>query len=126
MDKKEWEAIASRAESLVALFEKDKDEMVKMYLTDSDTLANKLIAKMNLTREQKLILDDLVDILVCESYRAVLYALDGCNSIGGIQQAYKIYTEDGSLVSDGGYISGAIGDLEALEDRNTKKKEGKI
>ena len=126
MDKKEWEAILERAEKLVALFEKDKDEMVKMYLTENKTLGSHLIKQLKLTKEQRPIFEDIVDLLLCETYRTVLYAIDGSASIGGVQQMYKLYDQEDNLISDCGYLEGAIGNLEAFEDRYTKRKEGKI
>jgi hypothetical protein len=42
--------------------------------------------------------------VLTDTFYTLLLGLDGSASIGGIQQTYKIYGEDGKLISDCGEI----------------------
>ena len=45
-----------------------------------------------------------VNVKIKEMFYSVLLGLDGEHSIGNIQQTYKIYDQEGSLISDCGEL----------------------
>ena len=49
-------------------------------------------------------LKEVIDTLLTDVFYSVLLGLDGENSIGNTQQTYKIYDEDGNLISDCGEL----------------------
>ncbi len=73
---------------------------------DNDTAVAGYVRSMKLSPEQKVNFDKAIDQLLTDTFYTLLLGLDGCASIGGVQQTYKIYDEGGNLISD-------CGDLEA-------------
>ena len=63
------------------------------------------IEKLNFLKscfEEKL--KEVIDTLLTDVFYTVLLGLDGESSIGDTQQTYKIYDEEGSLISDCGEL----------------------
>jgi hypothetical protein len=90
-----------------------KEEMLKMYFSDDPNnphkaFCNILISKLDLPKEKKDLLYEIIDTALTDTFYTLLLALDGCAAIGssGMQQMYKIITEDDVLISE-------CGDLEA-------------
>ena len=65
---------------------------------------NAKIKEMVLDSTQQEQLKDVIDSLLTDVFYTVLLGLDGESSIGNIQQTYKIYDEEGSLISDCGEL----------------------
>lgn len=78
-----------------------------MYMNNSDTEVSALRENLNLSDTQLKTLYKLLDTALTDTYVTLLYALDGEASLGDSQQeVFKLYSEDGTLISD-------CGDLEA-------------
>ena len=94
------------AEEFATIFKKEKDNLQHDYLKSQRTMANKLIGELHLDEKQMLIMERLINVLLTDVFYTILLGLDGASNIGGIQQIYKLYDENGNLISD-------CGDLEA-------------
>ena len=65
---------------------------------------NAKIKEMALDSTQQEQLKEVIDSLLTDVFYSILLGLDGESSIGNIQQTYKIYDEEGSLISDCGEL----------------------
>ena len=65
---------------------------------------NAKIKEMALDNTQQEQLKEVIDTLLTDVFYSVLLGLDGENSIGDTQQTYKIYDEEGNLISDCGKL----------------------
>ena len=65
---------------------------------------NAKIKEMGLTEIQTDQLKEVMDRLLNDVFYSILLGLDGECSIGNTQQTYKIYDEDGNLISDCGEL----------------------
>ena len=65
---------------------------------------NTRIKEMGLTEIQTDQLKEVMDRLLSDVFYSILLGLDGECSIGNTQQTYKIYDEDGNLISDCGEL----------------------
>ena len=65
---------------------------------------NAKIKEMVLSNTQQEQLKEVIDTLLTDVFYSVLLGLDGEHSIGDIQQTYKIYNEEGNLISDCGEL----------------------
>ena len=65
---------------------------------------NAKIKEMALSNTQQEQLKDVIDTLLTDVFYSLLLGLDGENSIGNTQQTYKIYDEDGNLISNCGEL----------------------
>ena len=60
---------------------------------------NAKIKEMVLSNTQQEQLKDVIDTLLTDVFYSLLLGLDGESSIGNTQQTYKIYDEEGNLIS---------------------------
>jgi len=65
---------------------------------------NTKIKEMTLNSTQQEQLKEVIDTLLTDVFYSILLGLDGENSIGDTQQIYKIYDEEGNLISDCGEL----------------------
>ena len=65
---------------------------------------NAKIKEMALDSTQQEQLKNVVNTLLTDVFYSILLGLDGEHSIGDIQQTYKIYDEEGNLISDCGEL----------------------
>ena len=65
---------------------------------------NAKIKEMALSSTQQEQLKDVIDTLLTDVFYSVLLGLDGESSIGNTQQTYKIYDEEGNLISHCGEL----------------------
>jgi len=93
------------ARQFVAAWKRERTTLLKEYgsATGSTMVATR-IRDLNLSSAQRKQVVAIVDAVLTDTFYTLLLGLDGCASIGGIQQAYKIYGEDGKLISDCGEI----------------------
>ena len=68
------------------------------------SVVNAKIKEMALSSTQQEQLKDVIDTLLTDMFYSVLLGLDGEHSIGNTQQTYKIYDEEGNLISDCGEL----------------------
>ena len=74
-------------------------------MTSDEFAKNFYIEKLNFLKycfEEQL--KEVIDTLLTDVFYSVLLGLDGENSIGDTQQIYKIYDEEGNLISDCGEL----------------------
>lgn len=86
----------------------EKEQQLRQYMNGTETAVGVLREQLNLSEEQQEILGRLLDTALTDTYITFLYSLDGESSLGhSTQQIFKLFSEDGMLISDGG-------DLEAV------------
>ena len=68
------------------------------------SVINTKIKEMTLDSTQQEQLKEVIDTLLTDVFYSILLGLDGENSIGDTQQIYKIYDEEGNLISDCGEL----------------------
>ena len=96
-------------EEFVQCFRREEDQLLATYLdraSDSPVSAA-LSALADRLPEQR----EIIDNILTDVFYHILLSLDGCASMGDIQQTYTIKDEDGAIVCDGS------GDIEALAYR---------
>ena len=59
---------------------------------------------MDLSSIQEAYFWKIAEVMLNDSFYRLLLGLDGCAQIGGNQQTYKIYSENGDLISSCGDI----------------------
>ena len=95
----------------VELFHNEKTNYLKQcFEENSDLYVSEKIKSLNLSEVQKEILKEIVDGILIDTYYTILLGLDGCANIGGLQNNYKIYDEDGNLLTDCGKIEAEAGE----------------
>ena len=85
----------------------EKLNFLKSYFEEQPqypSAVNAKIKEMGLSNTQQEQLKDVIDTLLTDVFYSLLLGLDGENSIGNTQQTYKIYDEDGNLISDCGEL----------------------
>lgn len=88
------------ADDFAKLCRQEKDSILKDYAEGSR------LAALRLDDSQASSLRTLLNDALTDAFYTLLLGLDGCASIGGVQQVYKVHDESGNLISD-------CGDLEA-------------
>ena len=89
----------------VELFYNDKTEYLQTCLDEnSSVFVSDKIKSLGLDAKQKEIMAEIVDGILTDVYYSILLGIDGCASIGRYQQTYKIYDEDGNLITEGGEL----------------------
>jgi uncharacterized membrane-anchored protein YitT (DUF2179 family) len=104
------------AKEFVSNFKKEKDYSLMLYTSDKEaTAVSEIIKKMNLTKKQEILMYDVIEGILNNTFYSILLGLDGSTSIGDVQHTYKIYDEYGNLISDCGEL-----EAEAWEPFNEK------
>lgn len=92
-------------EVFVKAFYKEKQNFLKLYLSNnSKTEVGNLIKSLELDSEQTKILSNILDSSFTDIFYTILLGLDGCASIGSIQEMYDIKDENGNQLSRNGEI----------------------
>jgi formamidopyrimidine-DNA glycosylase len=93
------------ARQFVAAWKRERRNLLKEFGSPTGTtqVATK-IRELNLSEAQRKQVVAILDAALTDTFYTLLLGLDGSASIGGIQQTYKIYGEDGKLISDCGDI----------------------
>lgn len=93
------------SDDFVKAWKAEKDYLLEnCFKPDSGLAVATYFKSMGLSKDQEGLLNKAVDQLLTDTFYGLLLGLDGCASIGGVQQAYKIYDENNNLVSDGGEL----------------------
>jgi hypothetical protein len=96
----------------VELFYNDKTEYLNECLNEnSELLVSSKIKSLNLNGEQKKLMSEIVDGILTDVYYSILLGIDGCASIGNHQFDYKLYDEEGNLITSGGELEGEAWEL---------------
>ena len=95
------------AQEFVSLWKTEKEDMLTLYINgNEETEVSSLIKSMNLSKEQMVKMNKIVDTILTDTFYGLLLGLDGEAQIGGVQETYKIHDSSGDLISE-------CGDLEA-------------
>ena len=90
------------AKEFVDIFKKEKDELLEAFFSDSCYMP--LIRDLQLNNSKIASLKEIVDLMLTDTLYTFLMGLDGEANIGGVQQTYKIYDENGNLISECGEL----------------------
>jgi len=87
-------------EELVKAFYTEKQDFLKEYLSENpESEVGQLIKSLNLTDEQNVIMEKVMNSTLTDVFYTILLGLDGCASIGGIQELYELKDENGNLLT---------------------------
>ena len=87
-------------EEFVKAFYTEKQNFLKEYISEnSETEVGELIKSLNLTDQQNEIMKKVWDSSFTDIFYTILLGLDGCASIGGIQEMYDLKDENGNQLS---------------------------
>lgn len=87
-------------EEFVKAFYTEKQNFLKVYLSEnSETEVGELIKSLNLTEQQNEIMKKVLDSSFTDIFYSILLGLDGCASIGGIQEMYDLKDENGNQLN---------------------------
>jgi len=87
-------------EELVKAFYTEKQDFLKEYLSENpETEVGQLIKSLNLTNEQSVIMEKVMNSALTDIFYTILLGLDGCASIGGIQEMYELKDENGNQLN---------------------------
>jgi hypothetical protein len=92
------------ADYFVSRFKAEKDRYFRNVFSSDSGLASSQakVLSEKLGGDQEL--RDLVDTVLTDTYYTILLALDGCASLGGMQHTFKVFDEDGNLISNCGEL----------------------
>ncbi|MCL2234779.1 MAG: hypothetical protein FWC11_05230 [Firmicutes bacterium] len=99
--------IKKNAEEFASLFKKQKDEDFQFVFSGQYADMNSLLKKLKLNHNQNEVLKEIINLLLTDTYYGILLGFDGAANIGGVQQTYKVYNEQGNLISNCGELEAA-------------------
>jgi hypothetical protein len=86
----------------------EKDTLGREYLNpDSRASVSRDIKALQLSPDQMSLMERIVDGILTDTFYSFLLTLDGAGSLGGNQQEYRLYDEDGNLVFESGDLEAA-------------------
>ncbi|HWJ29327.1 MAG TPA: hypothetical protein VNS32_22495 [Flavisolibacter sp.] len=89
------------SEDFVKGFYLEKEKLLKIYFSpDPKTQVGLDINSLNPTKEQKAKLKSILDGALTDMCYTILLGLDGEAQIGGIQEMYRLYDENGNELTD--------------------------
>lgn len=104
-------------EEFVRLCFKEKEAILREYCSpESESAVSGLVRQLVSGGADRERIHQLIDLVMTESWYTMLLALDGAASLGGEQQTYRLYDEDGSLLNE-------CGELEAAAWENFMEKD---
>lgn len=81
-------------------FKLEEDSLLREFTNiDSQLEVQQLIQSMKLNDEQSVILKQVINSTLRDTFYTILLGLDGCASIGQNQELYEIKDENGNLLS---------------------------
>ena len=88
------------AEKFAKSFYDEKEYLLKAYFdSNSQTQVGQLIKSLDLSEEKSKVLFQIVNGTITDVMYTTLLALDGCASIGGEQEDFKVINEDGKEIT---------------------------
>lgn len=97
------------ADEFVQRFRNEKAEAMKTYCAqDGRSSVSAQIAAMGLSTEQLGQIGAVINTVLTDTYYTVLLALDGCTTLGGMQENFIVRDSNGNILCSGD------GELEAL------------
>src|SRR5688572_7537810 len=95
-------------EEFVQSFRREKDDLLGTYFdSSSGSVVATQIALVARSSEQLSAMREILDTALTDAFYTILLGLDGCASLGGVQQNYHIRDENGDVICTGdGTIEG--------------------
>jgi hypothetical protein len=113
-------------EEFVNCCAREKDDLLSTYIDPtSQSMVAKKIATLGLNPNQIEIMVNILDTALTDAFYTVLLALDGAASIGGAQQLYKLFDDDGNELT-GTLEPLAYERFHNVDSLNSKNEEGAI
>lgn len=89
-------------EEFVQCFRREKAQLLEAYVSSSsETGVGQRLSALRLSPEQMVGVQGVLDMVLTDAFYTTLLALDGCASLGGVQQSYTVQCEDGVRVCCG-------------------------
>lgn len=85
-------------------FDEKQSALEEYFNSNSESMAAEKIRNLIKQGTEKNELYELIDLVLTESYYTLLLGIDGEASLGGIQQTFKLYDEEGTLLNECGEI----------------------
>jgi hypothetical protein len=106
-------------EEFVQCFRREKDDLLRTYFdASSESVVATGIAEFARSPEQLSAMREILDAALTDTFYTILLGLDGCASLGGVQQSYHVRDEGGSVLCTGdGTIEGLAHNY-FYDDRN--------
>ena len=95
------------ADEFVRNFYLERKELIKTsfnFDSERKTYVSTKIQELNLNEEQTEKIKHIISVLLTDTFYTILLGLDGSASIGECQKDYKIYDENGDLISNCGEL----------------------
>ncbi len=90
------------AEEFVRCFRREKDILLSAFVdASSGSSVACEVATLATSAEQRAALRRILDTAVTDTLYTILLALDGCSSLGGVQQKYRIFDEHENEICSG-------------------------
>ena len=89
------------AKELAQCCAREKDDLVRLYMTRKDSVEGLSIAVLNLSPAKKAQCRAILDNILTDAFYTVLLALDGAASLGGKQETYSLRDERGRELTGG-------------------------
>jgi len=89
-------------EEFVQCFRREKDDLLRTYFDrSSGSVVATRVAECARSPEQLSAMRDILDTALTDAFYTILLGLDGCASLGGVQQDYHIRDESGNVICTG-------------------------
>lgn len=89
-------------EEFVQCFRREKAQLLETYVgPSSETSVAQRLYTLGLSPAQIAGIRGVLDMVLTDAFYTTLLALDGCTSLGGVQQNYTVHAEDGGSVCCG-------------------------
>ena len=89
-------------EEFVQCFKREKDQLLGTYLdASSETAVAQRLSALALSPEQMSGVREVLGLVLTDAFYTALLGLDGCASLGGLQQSYTVHDEHGAEVCGG-------------------------
>ena len=106
-------------EEFVQCFYREKDDLLRTYLdSSSGSVVATRVAKLARSPEQLSVIREILDTALTDTFYTILLGLDGCASLGGVQQSYHIRDESGDVVCTGDGTIEGLAYASFHDDRN--------
>jgi hypothetical protein len=106
-------------EEFVQCFSREKDDLLKAYFdVSSGSMVATRVAEFARSPEQLSVMREILDTALTDTFYTILLGLDGCASLGGVQQDYYIRDENGDMVCTGDGTIEGLAYASFHDDRN--------
>jgi len=89
-------------EEFVQCFSREKKQLLDAYLdASSESAVARRLSALGLTPDQMTAIRGILGSVLTDAFYTTLLSLDGCASLGGVQQSYTVRDEQGAQVCSG-------------------------